>query len=142
MPVSRLVGAAAVAVSVWRSLRAMCSSFSRCCLQCGEVCFLRLFYSVQTVCLAVVCECLGRLCVLCVVKRRRSCVYDVCAVCLSAQRSSLALYVLCRAMLESGRGFDRVSVSLHMLWRCYESKSAFVQCARMSIVCCRVFERI
>lgn len=37
-----------------------------------------------------------------------------------------------------GAGFDRVSVSLHMLWRCYESKSAFVLCARMSIVCCRV----
>ena len=27
MPVARLVGAAAVAVSVWRSLRAMCSNF-------------------------------------------------------------------------------------------------------------------
>ena len=81
---------------------------------------------------------LGRLCVLGVVKLRRSRVCTVCAVCLSAQRSSLALYVLCRAMLESGRGFDWVSVSLHMLWRCYESKSAFVLCVRMSIVCCRV----
>lgn len=100
---------------------------------------LRLFCGAQTVCLAVVCECLGRLCVLCVVKLRRSCVCAVCAVCLSAQRSSPALYVLCRAMVESGRSFDRVSVSLHMLWRCYESKSAFVLCARMSIVCCRVF---
>ena len=100
---------------------------------------MRSFYSVQTVCLAVACEYLGKLCVLGVVKRRRSRVCAVCAVCLSAQRSSPALYVLCRAMLESGRSFDRVSVSLHMLWRCYESKSAFVQCARMSIVCCRVF---
>lgn len=98
---------------------------------------LRLFCGAQTVCLAVACEYLGKLCVLGVVKRRRSRVCAVYAVCLSAQRSSQALYVLCRAMLESGRSFDRVSVSLHMLWRCYESKSAFVLCARMSIVCRR-----
>lgn len=39
---------------------------------------LRSFYSVQTVCLAVACEYLGKLCGLGVVKRRRS---RVCAVC-------------------------------------------------------------
>lgn len=70
---------------------------------------------------------------LCVVKRRRSSVCTVCAVCLSAQRSSSALYVLCRAMLESGRSFDWVSASLRMLWRCYESKKRFYLCARMCI---------
>ena len=97
---------------------------------------LRLFCGAQTVCLAVVCECLGRLCVLCVVKLRRSRVCTVCAVCLSAQRSSLALYVLCRAMLESGRSFDRVSVSLHMLWGVKKAK-ALLFFARMCIVCRR-----
>ena len=90
---------------------------------------LRLFYSVQTVCLAVACEYLGKLCVLGVVKRRRSRVCAVCAVCLSAQRSSPALYVLCRAMLESGRSFDRVSVSMHMLWGVMKANSTFVLCA-------------
>ena len=102
LPVARLVGVAAVAGVVWRSLRAMCSNFR------GVVCnaegsLLRSFCGAQTVCLAVACEYLGGLCVLCVVKRRRSRVCAVCAVCLSAQRSSPALYVLCRAMLESGR---------------------------------------
>lgn len=66
-----------------------------------------------------------------VVKRRRSRVCAVCAVCLSAQRSSPALYVLCRAMLESGRSFDRVSVSLHMLWGVMKANSTFVLCAHV-----------
>ena len=92
---------------------------------------MRSFYSVQTVCLAVACEYLGKLCVLGVVKRRRSRVCAVCAVCLSAQRSSPALYVLCRAMLESGRSFDRVSVSLHMLWGVMKANSTFVLCAHV-----------
>ena len=92
---------------------------------------LRSFYSVQTVCLAVVCEHLGKLCVLGVVKRRRSRVCAVCAVCLSAQRSSPALYVLCRAILESGRSFDRVSVSLHMLWGVMKANSTFVLCVHV-----------
>lgn len=73
------------------------------------------------------------MCVLGVVKRRRSRVCAVCAVCLSAQRSSPALYVLCRAMLESGRSFDWASASLRMLWRCYESKKRFYLYARMCI---------
>ena len=92
---------------------------------------LRLFCGAQTVCLAVVCEYLGKLCVLGVVKRRRSRVCAVCAVCLSAQRSSPALYVLCRAMLESGRSFDRVNVSLHMLWGVMKANSTFVLCAHV-----------
>lgn len=66
---------------------------------------MRSFCGAQTVCLTVACEYLGKLCVLGVVKRRRSRVCIVCAVCLSAQRSSPALYVLCRAMLESGAEF-------------------------------------
>ena len=99
--------------------------FSRCCLQCGRFALACSFCGAQTVCLTVACECLGRLCVLCVVKLRRSRVCTVCAICLSAQRSSSALYVLCRAMLESGRSFYWVSVSLHMLWGCYESKYHF-----------------
>ena len=97
---------------------------------------MRSFYSVQTVCLAVACEYIGKLCVLGVVKLRRLRVCTVCAVCLSAQRSSLALYVLCRAMLESGRSFDRVSVSLHMLWGVKKAK-ALLFFARMCIVCRR-----
>lgn len=97
---------------------------------------MRSFYSVQTVCLAVACEYLGKLCVLGVVKRRRSRVCAVCAVCLSAQRSSPALYVLCRAMLESGRSFDWVSVSLHMLWGVMKANSTSFF-ARMCIVCRR-----
>lgn len=68
---------------------------------------------------------------LCVVKRRRLRVCAVCAVCLSAQRSLPALYVLCRAMLESGRSFDRVSVSLHMLWGVMKANSTFVLCAHV-----------
>ena len=55
----------------------------------------------------------------------------VCAVCLSVQRSLPALYVFCRVMLESGRNFDRVSVSLHMLWGVMKANSTFVLCAHV-----------
>ena len=93
---------------------------------------MRSFYSVQTVCLAVACEYLGKLCVLGVVKRRRS---RVCAVCGMFVGAAIFAGSICALSRNARVGAEVRSGKCEFahVMGCYESKKRFNLCARMYI---------
>ena len=100
--------------------------FSRCCLQCGRFALACSFCGAQTVCLTVVCEYLGRLCVLCVVKLRRSRLY-----CLRGMFVGTAIFIgsICALSRNSRVGAEFRSGKCefaHVMGNVVKVKSAFV----------------